>query len=838
MKRKFTLILLMLIAIFTFAFVLSSCQRHECFFVEQRIEDEYRASDATCTEAEKYYYSCACGKKGDKTFEWGSERMHSWSDVYQPNNDGTHTRLCNYNMHILVEDCSGGSPNADGKARCKHCWRYYDFFSPLQKTTEGLSYELNQDGTGYVVTGGEGIPGFTNLVIPSEYEGLPVVGIGDRAFSSYPITNLVIPDSIVSIGNYAFEFCNNLENIFMGKGVEQTGSYSFRSLDNLISVYYAGTIEQWVEIDFGTCDSNPISHAENFYVNNEIVSQVSITQSSKISDLAFQEYKKLTKITIGENVKYIGSLAFYDCVNLKDVYYTGTVDQWAQIVFGNSEYSNPLCYAENFYIDNQLLTEANLNVPHISSMAFRKYEKLLKVTIGDNVLSMGHSVFKGCKNLNAVTLGGNLETIGGSTFSECSSLKEIDFPNKIKHIGSSAFTNCESLTKIYIPENVETIENYAFFNCTNLGEVIIGSGVTTIGSWSFKNCAKLSSLSIENSKAKIGESAFANCTSLTELFIPDSITSIGDNAFTNCKSLINVVIGNGVTDVGSRAFNNCKSLTDLTIGCGIEQFGYIVFYGCEKLTNVYYLGTIDQWAQMVYFFSSDPHILSNAENFYVDNELVTQVTLTTATRISDYAFAGYDRLTKITIPETVQSIGYSAFEGCDGLTQIFIPKSVSVIRSTSFCYCKNLTEILVDENNQDYKSIDGDLYSKDGTILYEYALGKKNAVFVVPDSVTIIENYAFEGCTGLTQIEISKNVEHIGKDVFNGCINLQKVIIPKSVTKFDSRAFYCCISLEKIEYDGTIEEWNRIKKGYAWNAETSIIEVICSDGVIMLTYER
>ncbi|MBQ8229757.1 MAG: leucine-rich repeat protein, partial [Clostridia bacterium] len=132
---------------------------------------------------------------------------------------------------------------------------------------------------------------------------------------------------------------------------------------------------------------------------------------------------------------------------------------------------------------------------------------------------------------------------------------------------------------------------------------------------------------------------------------------------------------------------------------------------------------------------------------------------------------------KISIPATiygkpVTSIGFGAFFGCTNLTEIIIPDSVTSIDWT-FNACSSLTNIIVDENNTAYKSIDGNLYSKDGKTLVQYAIGQTATSFVIPDSVTSIGIGAFFGCTNLTEIIIPDGVTSIGNSAFADCINLQ-----------------------------------------------------------------
>ena len=167
------------------------------------------------------------------------------------------------------------------------------------------------------------------------------------------------------------------------------------------------------------------------------------------------------------------------------------------------------------------------------------------------------------------------------------------------------------------------------------------------------------------------------------------------------------------------------------------------------------------------------------------------------------------------IPDYATRIGEWAFYNCSNLTSVTIPHNVISIGNHAFFGCENLTNITVDVNNQNYKSIDGNLYSKDGKILIQYAIGKTVTSFAIPDGVTSIGSSAFSSCSSLTSIEISSSVNSIGYLAFSGCKNLTSVKFEENsqLTSIGEDAFSSCSNLERLIIPKTI---NKIKcvKGF------------------------
>ena len=325
----------------------------------------------------------------------------------------------------------------------------------------------------------------------------------------------------------------------------------------------------------------------------------------------------------------------------------------------------------------------------------------------------------------------------------------------VSGIGSCTNNNI-LIPPVYQGLPVTGITYSAFRQCYILTGITIPSSVTHIGNSAFFGCSNLTTVIFEeNSKlTSIGDAVFTWCSSLTEITIDannDNYKTIDGNLYTkDGKTLIQYAIGkkdtsfiipDGVTSIGYKAFENCDSITDITIPASIEIIGEYAFHMCDNLTGI---------------------------NIMHGN---------------------------------LTSIGEHAFYNCYSLTDVNIPSSVTSIGKSAFSYCNSLNNINVDANNEKYKSIDGNLYTKDGKTLIQYTEGKKDTSFTIPDGVTSVGYSAFSYCTNLNSITIPHSVTNISDYAFFYCNKLISITIPNSVTNIGDSAFYHCINLTSIIFE-------------------------------------
>ena len=305
------------------------------------------------------------------------------------------------------------------------------------------------------------------------------------------------------------------------------------------------------------------------------------------------------------------------------------------------------------------------------------------------------------------------------------------------------------------------------------------SKYTSIGKNAFTNCTALESVDLPNTVTKISGYAFYGCSGLTSVTIPNSVTSIGNYAFDNCTGLTALTIGEGVTSIGAEAFDNCTGLTSVTIPNSVTSIGDYAFQGCTGLTSPVYNAHI---------FAYMPPSYSGAYTIPDGIEI-----------ISSTAFYSCSNLTSVTIPNSVTSIGEFAFYNCTGLTSVTIPNSVTSIGKYAFQGCTGLTSVYISDIAAWYAIS----FGSDGANPLSYAHnlylnGELITDLVIPNSVTSIGNYAFQGCTGLTSVTIPNSVTSIGNYAFYNCTGLTALTIGEGVTSIGDFAFYNCTGLPTI----------------------------------------
>ena len=444
-----------------------------------------------------------------------------------------------------------------------------------------------------------------------------VTTIGDFAFYDCGLTNVTIADSITNIGNHAFAVCGGLTAITVDalnpvyssvagvlfnksqatliqcpgrKGgaytipnsVTSIGKWAFESCIGLISVTIPNSVTNIGDSAFYDCDSltsvtigTNVTSIGNAAFWSTSLTGVNIPNSvTTIGNIAFAG-ARLASVTIGSNITSIGTAPFTGCYPLMAITVNALNPAYSSVA-GVLFNKNQTTLIEYPYGTKTSYNISN-RVTSIGESAFSG-TILTNVTIPSSVTNVQNEAFAYCHLLTAITvdtLNSFYRSVAGVLFDKTQTTL-IQFPGGI----AGSYT---------IPSSVTTIGDNAFAVCA-LTNVAIGSNVTSIGDSAFEGCFSLGSITIPNSVVSIGENAFDNCSRLTSVTIPNSVTSIGESAFGGCRGLTSVTIPNSVISIGDYTFSGCSGLTSVTIANSVTSIGDQAFSSCTSLTGVYFNG--------------------------------------------------------------------------------------------------------------------------------------------------------------------------------------------------------------------------------------------------------
>lgn len=303
---------------------------------------------------------------------------------------------------------------------------------------------------------------------------------------------------------------------------------------------------------------------------------------------------------------------------------------------------------------------------------------------------------------------------------------------KVTRIGDYAFGKCRGILGVKVPESVTRIGDFAFEECYELQNINLPETLTEVGMGAFIGC-DLKTIKIPGGLTELKERTFLGCALLKTIEIPQNIAVIGSAAFQECHGLKKVTISPGVKKIEYSAFYSCESLERITIPNSVEEIGVWVFSGCSSLMQIL-VGTGNR-----FYASAEGALYSKDKTIFVagpggkeEVEILPGVT-----KIEDYAFERRTKLTKVTIPSSVEWFGSEVFRECNELRELVIPGSLESIPYNTFDSCSNLTAVRLE---QGVKSI--------GSRAFNFCYRLRG--ISIPESVTEISTDAFRGCNELT----------------------------------------------------------------------------------------
>ncbi|MBR5515325.1 MAG: leucine-rich repeat protein [Clostridia bacterium] len=300
------------------------------------------------------------------------------------------------------------------------------------------------------------------------------VCIADYAFShSYGIKKVTIPNSVITIGESAFEWCTSLCEVEIGNNVVTVGDYAFACCYNIESITLPDTLVG-------------------------------------IGNYAFEQCRAIKMLYLGKNVQRIGNSAFYNCVAVGELELPDSLTYIGVSAFEKCSSFKEVVVPESIGI--------------ISDKTFASCTSLESVTLGNNITAIGKSAFSKCYELVNINFPAALTEIDDYAFYFCGKLKNASLPDAVTQIGVSAFESCGSIEALTLGANIKNIGESAFNRCGLISSVNIPSGAYSVGDYAFADCSNLAFVTVHDSA--VGDNTFKNCPLLTIITCADSPADI------------------------------------------------------------------------------------------------------------------------------------------------------------------------------------------------------------------------------------------------------------------------------------------------------------------------
>ena len=589
------------------------------------------------------------------------------------------------------------------------------------------------------------------------------------------LKEITIPKSLTDCDYDIFFGCSNLKTIKFEKGIT-----------TIPEKLFSGDDDSWFdgleEIDIPETVTTIGSYAFNSCKN--LTTVTGMKNVTKIGDNAFYNCSNLVNIKLPENLTEIGSYAFKNCSNLKEITIPKSLTDCRYDIFSGCSNLKTIKFEKGITTIPEKLFSGDddswfdgleeIDIPEtvitIGEYAFANCKNLTTVTGMKNVTKIEDCAFNNCSQLK-VDLPGNIEKIGRRTFMNCKSLTEITIPKSLTDCGFCIFSGCSNLKTIKFEKGITTIPEKLFSGDDDswfdgLEEIDIPETVTTIGSYAFNSCKNLTTVTGMKNVTKIGDNAFYNCSNLVNIKLPENLTEIGIWAFCNCSKLKVDLPGN-IEKIGGSTFMNCKSLTEITIPKSLTNFGHDIFSGCSNLKTIkfekgittipekLFSGDDDSWFDGLEEIDIPETVTTIGSYAFANCKNLTTVTgMKNVTEIRDNAFYNCSNLKEIIIPDGVTSIGSNAFQNCTSLASVRIPNSVTSLGTYIFDGCSSLTDVALGKG---LTSIPSYMFSNCESL--------KN--IKIPYNVEAIESYAFLNDTAFTEITIPRKTTAINSNAFS-----------------------------------------------------------------------
>ncbi len=620
-------------------------------------------------------------------------------------------------------------------------------------------------------------------------EGEPIIYNKDRTAVCYVFGDLSsvleIPEGTTEIYAYAFANRQGIKTLILPSTLITIGNYAFRNCYDLETVTFTDGAK-------------------------------SLT---KLGTYAFQNCSSLTKIVLPENLTEIGQRAFEDCTSLSLVTMGNAVTTIGSYAFSNTSslknivFSSALTKIDTYAFEGSGLTTVTIpaSVTTLNGKAFVDCADMTSVTFeegANKTLTVNANVFNGTA-ITELTIPNRVKELKSEAFAEMHLLKKVTFGDKVAanisgKLLTKAFKNCTSLEQIEIPEGITEIQAYAFQGCTKLSSVKLPGTLKTLGTsttsassvWSgyvFDQCVSLTSIDLPDSLTYIGTYTFRG-TGLTSIKLPSGIVHLsGTNNDTYAIKTGTSYFLESTSVTGSKTagqFMDCANLETVILPAGLKTIGIGAFYNCPKLTKVVYDGYLGEGSAL-------PSSMYAVGSLAFGGTAIKDLSLESMTAIGQYAFA-QSNFESIVFNSScaITAIPNYAFADLVNLHTIVLPNALKSIGNWVFRNCTSLKSIDLGMN---LTTVSQNAFTGSGleTIDLSYVTSLGSGVFsgcvdlhtvILSEDLLQIQASTFAGCTSLESITFPEKLTQIGKNAFNGS-GLRSVTITENIQVIDADAF-------------------------------------------------
>ena len=624
--------------------------------------------------------------------------------------------------------------------------------------------------------------------------------MGTYTFRKTGLTSIVIPSGVKSFGTsatecaassnvYLFAECKSLTTVVLPANINdfKIGGYVFNNCTKLTTIKVGADGEENVldgvtlvaQYAFSGCGITELSLPDVTEVGKYSFSKgdlqsISLPALTKHAEYVFSDSKKLTSVTLNDELESLAKYMFNGCTALEQITLPSSLVFLNTYTFKGSGLKEIVIPEGVKHIGSSQNGAANVSTP---INTFENCASLVKVTLPAGLETIGREVFKNCSNLTIVTYTGGAE---------------YALPASTRLVGNYAFQGCKSLTALEM-KGVETLGINVFDGCSSLTSVDLSS-LSTMGENVFEDCGKLLSVVLNKYLSVISEEAFLNCTSLEAIELPEALTTISANAFKN-SGLTSVNLPESLTSLAVSAFAGCNALQTVTTsreGWRVED----TFLLDDENTLIFAFGNLGGKVTI------PDGCVTIGEYAFNGREVSEVVFPASLERIEAYAFSSTN-LTNLVLPANIKEIGNYAFSS-SALQSVEFNSADAVLGEGIFSSCTKLADVKLCEGVK--------------------ALGKKmfqscSALqsIELPQSLVSMGTYTFYK-SGLVSITIPESVKHLGDadgetgttDMFRDCKQLKSVVLPSNLSVIGGQTFYGATSLSSVTYHGYQGEGNSL----------------------------